>query len=85
MLVFVWMYPIKKNILCIHIGFFHKKNVSLKISGPGRWSSPPTPRAGPGSRLGVEKGALLDWNDYYFLSYHANCQTKWPDYPPYIR
>ncbi|MFS7897047.1 hypothetical protein Hanom_Chr00s006641g01735131 [Helianthus anomalus] len=45
MLVFVWVYPIKKYFTYTYRIFFIK-NVPLKISGPGRWSSPPTPRAG---------------------------------------
>ncbi|KAJ0565863.1 hypothetical protein HanIR_Chr06g0267341 [Helianthus annuus] len=42
MLVFVWMYPIKK-IVYIYISGFFIKNVPLETSSPGRWSSPSTP------------------------------------------
>ncbi|KAG2258091.1 hypothetical protein Bca52824_077385 [Brassica carinata] len=36
---------------------------------------------GYGSRLGVEKGAILDWSDYYYLHYcplSLKDYTKWP-------
>ncbi|XP_010534603.1 PREDICTED: leucoanthocyanidin dioxygenase [Tarenaya hassleriana] len=39
---------------------------------------------GYGSRLGVEKDAPLDWNDYYFLHYRPSSlkdYAKWPSLP----
>ncbi|PWA52341.1 isopenicillin N synthase [Artemisia annua] len=40
---------------------------------------------GYGSRLGIEKGAILDWSDYYFLNYLPSTlkdHNKWPSQPP---
>jgi isopenicillin N synthase-like dioxygenase len=43
---------------------------------------------GYGSRLGVEKGAVLDWSDYYYL-HHLPCSlmdpNKWPAHPSSLR
>lgn len=39
---------------------------------------------GYGSRLGVEKGAVLDWGDYFYLNILPTCvrdPTKWPTRP----
>ncbi|KAG2325663.1 hypothetical protein Bca52824_008391 [Brassica carinata] len=43
---------------------------------------------GYGSRLGVEKGAILDWSDYYYLHYQPlslKDYTKWPSMPLHCR
>ncbi|KAG7561035.1 Oxoglutarate/iron-dependent dioxygenase [Arabidopsis thaliana x Arabidopsis arenosa] len=43
---------------------------------------------GYGSRLGVEKGAILDWSDYYYLHYQPSSlkdYTKWPSLPLHCR
>ncbi|KAG0478724.1 hypothetical protein HPP92_013443 [Vanilla planifolia] len=42
----------------------------------------------PSSRLGIEKGAILDWGDYYFLHFfplHLKSHEKWPALPPSLR
>ncbi|KAJ0101120.1 hypothetical protein Patl1_06624 [Pistacia atlantica] len=52
------------------------------------YANSPKTYEGYGSRLGVEKGAILDWSDYYFLHYRpTNLKdfNKWPPYPPSIR
>ncbi|XP_031264187.1 probable 2-oxoglutarate-dependent dioxygenase At5g05600 [Pistacia vera] len=52
------------------------------------YANSPKTYEGYGSRLGVEKGAILDWSDYYFLHYRpTNLKdfNKWPAYPPSIR
>lgn len=44
----------------------------------------PTTYEGYGSRLGVKKGAILDWSDYYFLHYlpcSLKDYNKWPLLP----
>ncbi|KAF5766896.1 putative anthocyanidin synthase [Helianthus annuus] len=50
-----------------------------------KYANSPKTYEGFGSRLGVEKGATLDWSDYYYLNYHPNCHTKWPAHPPHLR
>ncbi|CDY36304.1 BnaA01g30970D [Brassica napus] len=52
------------------------------------YSNSPSTYEGYGSRLGVEKGAILDWNDYYFLHYLPlvlKDLNKWPSIPSNIR
>ncbi|KAL2337089.1 hypothetical protein Fmac_011535 [Flemingia macrophylla] len=52
------------------------------------YANSPTTYEGYGSRLGVQKGATLDWSDYFFLHYMPSSlrnQAKWPAFPPYIR
>ena len=59
--------------------FFH-----LPVDEKQVYANSPTTYEGYGSRLGVEKGAKLDWSDYYFLNYLPTCQRnehKWPSYP----
>lgn len=48
----------------------------------------PTTYEGYGSRLGVQKGAILDWSDYFFLHYMpvaVRNESKWPTLPPSLR
>ncbi|CAH1429063.1 unnamed protein product [Lactuca virosa] len=43
---------------------------------------------GYGSRLGMQKGAILDWSDYFFLHYlpsNLKDHNKWPSQPPFLR
>ncbi|PWA53947.1 Isopenicillin N synthase [Artemisia annua] len=47
-----------------------------------KYANSPKTYEGFGSRLGTEKGAILDWSDYYYLHYRPPCNTKWPDQPP---
>lgn len=52
------------------------------------YANSPKTYEGYGSRLGVEKGAILDWSDYYFLHY-LPCSlmdpNKWPALPSSLR
>ncbi|WVZ54987.1 hypothetical protein U9M48_005709 [Paspalum notatum var. saurae] len=52
------------------------------------YENSPVTYEGYGSRLGVEKGAILDWNDYYFLNLLPNDMKnleKWPQMPCNLR
>uniref|UniRef100_A0A7N0RFC4 Fe2OG dioxygenase domain-containing protein n=1 Tax=Kalanchoe fedtschenkoi TaxID=63787 RepID=A0A7N0RFC4_KALFE len=63
--------------------FFH-----LPMEMKQGYSNNPVTYEGYGSRLGVQKGAILDWNDYFFLHYHPVClkdPNKWPALPPSCR
>ncbi|KAK9290599.1 hypothetical protein L1049_008770 [Liquidambar formosana] len=60
--------------------FFH-----LPAEVKQEYANSPTTYEGYGSRLGVEKGAILDWSDYFFLHYFPTSlrdQNKWPRLPP---
>ncbi|CAD6334776.1 unnamed protein product [Miscanthus lutarioriparius] len=53
-----------------------------------RYANSPATYEGYGSRLGVEKGAVLDWGDYYFIHVrppHLFDPHKWPHLPPDLR
>ncbi|KAL7146837.1 hypothetical protein ABFS83_06G068600 [Erythranthe nasuta] len=53
-----------------------------------RYANSPTTYEGYGSRLGVEKGAILDWSDYYYLHYlpcNLRDFNKWPYLPSHLR
>ncbi|XP_009788475.1 jasmonate-induced oxygenase 2-like isoform X1 [Nicotiana sylvestris] len=63
--------------------FFHQP-MEVKQS----CANSPKTYEGYGSRLGVKKGAILDWSDYYFLHYlpcSLKDQKKWPALPVYLR
>ncbi|CAK7325870.1 unnamed protein product [Dovyalis caffra] len=48
------------------------------------YANTPKTYEGYGSRLGVKKGAILDWSDYYFLHYlplALKDYKKWPTIP----
>lgn len=63
--------------------FFHSPMEVKQAYG----NSPKT-YEGYGSRLGVEKGAILDWSDYYFLHYlplSLKDYNKWPAIPANCR
>ncbi|KAM2468195.1 hypothetical protein FF1_009893 [Malus domestica] len=52
------------------------------------YSNKPSTYEGYGSRLGVEKGAILDWSDYYFLQcmpLQLRNHKKWPALPSSCR
>ncbi|KAJ3703229.1 hypothetical protein LUZ61_006934 [Rhynchospora tenuis] len=53
------------------------------------YANSPKTYEGYGSRLGVEKGAILDWGDYYFLNLKpASVQSHerhWPSRPSSLR
>lgn len=59
--------------------FFH-----LPMDEKRAYSNSPRTYEGYGSRLGVEKGAILDWGDYYYLNILPNSiknHDKWPRNP----
>ncbi|XP_059668000.1 jasmonate-induced oxygenase 2-like [Cornus florida] len=56
--------------------FFH-----LPVKAKQVYANSPVTYEGYGSRLGVEKGAKLDWSDYFFLNYlpaSGRDKNKWP-------
>ncbi|CAM0958137.1 unnamed protein product [Alopecurus aequalis] len=65
-------------------GFFH-----LPAELKQRHANSPATYEGYGSRLGVERGAVLDWGDYYFLHLQPphvlSPADKWPLLPPDLR
>lgn len=63
--------------------FFHE---SMEVKQ--KYANSPKTYEGYGSRLGLQKGAILDWSDYYFLHYLPSClkdHNKWPEKPPSLR
>ncbi|KAM0013257.1 putative flavonol synthase [Helianthus debilis subsp. tardiflorus] len=53
-----------------------------------KYANLPLTYEGYGSRLGLQKGAILDWSDYYFLHYLPSSlkdHRKWPDRPSSLR
>lgn len=63
--------------------FFH-----LPVEEKQAYANSPTTYEGYGSRLGVEKGAKLDWSDYFFLHYlplNLKDVNKWPAVPTSCR
>ncbi|XP_038980220.1 probable 2-oxoglutarate-dependent dioxygenase At3g111800 isoform X2 [Phoenix dactylifera] len=64
-------------------GFFH-----LPMEVKQAYANSPKTYEGYGSRLGIEKGAILDWGDYYFLHVlppSLKSHDKWPALPPPLR
>lgn len=52
------------------------------------YANSPATYEGYGSRLGLKKGAILDWSDYFFLHYmpaSLRNKAKWPALPPSLR
>ena len=63
--------------------FFH-----LPMEIKQAYANSPKTYEGYGSRLGIEKGAILDWSDYYFLHYlplTLKDYNKWPASPDSCR
>ncbi|XP_022891573.1 probable 2-oxoglutarate-dependent dioxygenase At5g05600 isoform X1 [Olea europaea var. sylvestris] len=63
--------------------FFHQPMEVKQVYG-----NSPNTYEGYGSRLGVDKGAILDWSDYYFLHYlpySSRDYNKWPALPTSLR
>ncbi|GLT89191.1 hypothetical protein SLE2022_071860 [Rubroshorea leprosula] len=63
--------------------FFH-----LPMEMKQAYANSPKTYEGYGSRLGVQKGAILDWSDYYFLHYlplSLKDYNKWPASPTDLR
>jgi isopenicillin N synthase-like dioxygenase len=64
-------------------GFFHQP-MEVKQS----YANSPKTYEGYGSRLGIQKGAVLDWGDYYFLHCLPSSlkdHNKWPAVPGDLR
>ncbi|KAG6491990.1 jasmonate-induced oxygenase 2-like isoform X1 [Zingiber officinale] len=56
----------------------------LPMEAKQAYSNSPATYEGYGSRLGVDKGAILDWGDYFFLHLlpeKFKNQEKWPGLP----
>ncbi|CAK9133842.1 unnamed protein product [Ilex paraguariensis] len=63
--------------------FFH-----LPLEEKQVHANSPATYEGYGSRLGVQKGAKLDWSDYFFLHFLPESmrdENKWPSLPPSCR
>ncbi|KAL5995581.1 Jasmonate-induced oxygenase 2 [Asimina triloba] len=63
--------------------FFHLPLEQKKV-----YANSPKTYEGYGSRLGTEKGAILDWGDYFFLHFlphHLRDKNKWPSLPTHAR
>ncbi|XP_038980892.1 probable 2-oxoglutarate-dependent dioxygenase At5g05600 [Phoenix dactylifera] len=63
--------------------FFH-----LPMEEKKAYANNPKTYEGYGSRLGVEKDAILDWTDYFFFYLHPDSQKnldKWPLRPETLR
>lgn len=63
--------------------FFH-----MPLEVKQQYANSPKTYEGYGSRLGIEKGAILDWSDYYYLHYlplSLKDYNKWPTQPPSSR
>ncbi|XP_076883037.1 jasmonate-induced oxygenase 2-like isoform X2 [Bidens hawaiensis] len=63
--------------------FFHQ---SMEVKQ--KYANSPKTYEGYGSRLGLQKGAILDWSDYYFLHYlpcSLKDHKKWPEKPASLR
>ncbi|CAL5192313.1 unnamed protein product [Lathyrus oleraceus] len=61
---------------------------NLPLEVKEEFANSPSTYEGYGSRLGVKKGAILDWSDYFFLHYmppSLRNQAKWPALPSSLR
>lgn len=61
---------------------------NLPLEVKQEYANTPATYEGYGSRLGVEKEAILDWSDYFFLNYmpaSLRNQNKWPATPASCR
>lgn len=61
---------------------------NLPLEMKEEFANSPTTYEGYGSRLGVKKGAILDWSDYFFLHYmppSLRNPAKWPALPSSLR
>ncbi|KAI3507378.1 hypothetical protein L1887_22363 [Cichorium endivia] len=61
---------------------------NLPLDMKQEYANSPATYEGYGSRLGVEKGAKLDWSDYFFLHCHPisiRNERKWPAQPASCR
>ncbi|KAK7385765.1 hypothetical protein VNO78_31618 [Psophocarpus tetragonolobus] len=63
--------------------FFH-----MPLEVKQQYANSPKTYEGYGSRLGIQKGAILDWSDYYYLHYlplSLKDYNKWPAQPSSCR
>ncbi|GLT55719.1 hypothetical protein SLA2020_288150 [Shorea laevis] len=61
---------------------------NLPLEVKQEYANDPGTYEGYGSRLGVEKGAILDWSDYFFLHFmpaSLRKESKWPAMPQSLR
>ncbi|XP_050215200.1 jasmonate-induced oxygenase 2-like [Mercurialis annua] len=61
---------------------------NLPLEMKQKYANSPATYEGYGSRLGVEKGASLDWSDYFFLHFmpfSLRDHNKWPAIPTSCR
>eukprot|EP00249_Psilotum_nudum_P019012 c27062_g1_i1 orf=30-1169(-) len=61
-----------------------KQFFQLPAAEKQAYANNPGTYEGYGSRLGVEKGAILDWGDYFFVNIFPDCtrdSSKWPSKP----
>jgi non-haem dioxygenase in morphine synthesis N-terminal len=69
-----------KKVKDVWRGFF-----GLSMEKKQVYANSPLNYDGYGSRVGVEKSAILDWGDYFFLSllptHSTICDDKWPEEP----
>ncbi|XP_071722594.1 jasmonate-induced oxygenase 1-like [Rutidosis leptorrhynchoides] len=60
----------------------------LPVEVKQEYANAPDTYEGYGSRLGIEKGAILDWSDYFFLNFmpvSMRKTSKWPSRPESCR
>lgn len=72
-----------KAVMGVWGEFFH-----LPMEEKKKLANSPKTYEGYGSRLGVEKGATLDWGDYFYLHLLPHCIKnfdKWPTVPSNCR
>lgn len=68
-----------ERMRCVWREFFE-----LPIEEKKKLANDPVTYQGYGSRLGVEKGAILDWGDYFYLEFFPGSRRnleKWPANP----
>lgn len=71
--------PLLQRMLLVAKQFFE-----LPPDEKQAYANDPITYEGYGSRLGIQKGAILDWNDYFFLHILPSSTrdtTKWPTRP----
>ncbi|KAK1365511.1 putative 2-oxoglutarate-dependent dioxygenase [Heracleum sosnowskyi] len=72
------------NLLMDRVGEVWREFFHLPVEEKQAYANCPTTYEGYGSRLGIQKGAKLDWSDYFFLNYLPTWQRnehKWPTFP----
>ncbi|KAI3788689.1 hypothetical protein L2E82_01462 [Cichorium intybus] len=94
-----WPLPeMKGNCQVVNHGVSHQLMVEtqnvwreffrLTVEEKQKYANSPETYEGYGSRVGVVKGAKLDWSDYFFLNYlpvSSRDENKWPSQPSTCR